>query len=179
MVRTDVTALNPRRRPGDPLGGVDKRAARRRRAVDLRRQCNVLLPRSPASSCRRKPPIPGHRTVIDRWPRRAAAGIAAASRRLDTVAARDRGRHAVHQRGLDRSLLACATDGSTRSDPDRRAAEPLVCALARRRGSGPPRRRLARPASSKAESLLTDDGLRLAWIEEAELRAIDPELRRC
>jgi molybdopterin-guanine dinucleotide biosynthesis protein A len=31
--------------------------------------------------------------------------------------------------------------------------------------------------SYKASRLLTDEGLRVAWIEDAELRAIDPELR--
>jgi molybdopterin-guanine dinucleotide biosynthesis protein A len=52
--------------------------------------------------------------------------------------------------------------------------EPLLCVLHTRTRTAVERRLAAR--RFKASGLLTDEDLRVRWIEEAELRAIDPEL---
>jgi molybdopterin-guanine dinucleotide biosynthesis protein A len=53
--------------------------------------------------------------------------------------------------------------------------EPLLCVLHARARAAVEQRIAGR--RFKASGLLTDEALRVSWIEESALRAIDPELR--
>ena len=68
-----------------------------------------------------------------------------------------------------------AGPASTRSAPRSAACRsPLRCGA---RPPAPPRRAGSRRGRYKASGLLTDEGLRVAWIDEPELRALNPALR--
>ncbi len=179
MIRTDVTALILAGGRATRLGGVDKRAL----VVDglsiFDRQCNVLLPRVAGIIVSAQAAIPGHRTVTDRVAGAGPlAGIAAGAAEARTpwllVIAGDM--PYISGALIDR-LLACATDAvDAVGIRIGGLPEPLVCVLRVAAVRPHLERRLA-TGQLKASALLTDDGLRLAWIEEAELRATDPELR--
>jgi len=179
MARSDVTALILAGGRATRLGGIDKHAL----VVDglsiFDRQCNVLLPRVADIIVSAQSSIPGHRTVADRIAGAGplagiAAGVAEARTPWLLVIAGDM--PYISAALIDR-LLALATDEADAVGIRIGGLpEPLVCALRVAAVRPHLERRLA-GGQLKASALLTDDGLRVSWIEEAELRAIDPELR--
>lgn len=179
MVRSDVTALILAGGRATRLGGVDKSAL----VVDglsiFDRQCNVLLPRVADIIVSAQAAIPGHKTVADRVAGAGplagiAAGVAEARTPWLLVLAGDM--PYISGALLDRLLAAATKDVDAVGIRIGGMPEPLVCVLRAAAVRPHLERRLAQK-HLKASELLTDDGLRVAWIEESELRAIDPELR--
>jgi len=174
MPRSDVTALILAGGRAMRLGGIDKHAL----VVDglsiFDRQCNVLLPRVADIIVSAQSSIPGHKTVADRVAGAGplagiAAGVAEARTPWLLVIAGDM---PYISAGLIDRLLALATDGvDAVGIRIGGLPEPLVCALRVAAVRPHLERRLA-SGQLKASALLTDDGLRVTWLEEAELRAL-------
>jgi molybdopterin-guanine dinucleotide biosynthesis protein A len=180
----DVTALILAGGKATRLGGVDKRELVVEGRTIFARQCEVLRPRVAEILVSSPREVPGYRTVADAVPGAGplagiAAGLAAAATPWLLVVAGDM----PHISGALIDLVL-----SRPADDDSAGAidavgirigdlpEPLLCLL---------RVEAARPALAarlagarlKASRLLTDGDLRVAWISEAAVRAIDPELR--
>ncbi len=179
MVRSDVTALILAGGRATRLGGIDKHAL----VVDglsiFDRQCNVLLPRVADIIVSAQSSIPGHRTVADRVAGAGplagmAAGVAEARTPWLLVLAGDM--PYISSALIDRLLALATNEVDAVGIRVGGLPEPLVCALRVAAVRPHLERRLA-SSQLKASALLTDDGLRVAWIEEADLRRIDPELR--
>ena len=179
MTRSDVTALILAGGRATRMGGIDKHAL----VVDglsiFDRQCNVLLPRVADIIVSAQSSIPGHKTVADRVAGAGPlAGIAAGVTEARTpwllVIAGDM--PYISGALIDRLLAAATGDVDAVGIRIGGLPEPLVCVLRVTAVRPHLDRRLA-GGLLKASALLTDDGLRVAWIEESELRAIDPELR--
>ena len=179
MVRSDVTALILAGGRATRLGGVDKHAL----VVDglsiFDRQCNVLLPRVADIIVSAQAAIPGHKTVADRGAGAGplagiAAGVAEARTPWLLVVAGDM--PYISGALLDRLLALATSDVDAVGIRIGGLPEPLVCML-RAAAVRPHLERRISEGQLKASALLTDDRLRVAWIEESELRAIDPELR--
>jgi molybdopterin-guanine dinucleotide biosynthesis protein A len=179
MVRSDVTALILAGGRATRLGGVDKHAL----VVDglsiFDRQCNVLLPRVADIIVSAQSSIPGHRTVADRVAGAGplagiAAGVAEARTPWLMVIAGDM--PYISAALIDRLLALATAEVDAVGIRIGGLPEPLVCVLRVAAVRAHLERRLA-GGLLKASALLTDDGLRVAWIEEEDLRAIDPELR--
>jgi len=175
----DVTALILAGGKARRLGGVDKRAIVVAGRTIFERQVEVLQPLVAEILVSSPRPVPGFRTVTDALPDLGplagiAAGLAAAATPWLFVVAGDMPH--IH-RALVAQILA-------RADAEADAVgvrvgglpEPLCTAL---------RVDVWRPIVAariaarrlKASSLLTDEDVRVRWIEEAELREIDPMLR--
>lgn len=175
----DATALILAGGRATRLGGVDKREL----VVDGRtifaRQCEVLLPRVAEIIVSSPRPAPGYRTVADAVGGAGplggiAAGLAAATTPWLIVIAGDM----PHVTGpLIELMLAHATaevDGvGLRAGG---LPEPLLCVLRCAAARPVVEARLA-SGRLKASRLLTDGELRVAWLDEPALRAIDPGLR--
>ncbi|MBA3453881.1 MAG: molybdenum cofactor guanylyltransferase [Deltaproteobacteria bacterium] len=179
MVRSDVTALILAGGRATRLGGIDKSALLVDGLSIFDRQCNVLLPRVADIIVSAQAAIPGHKTVADRIAGAGPlAGIAAGVAESRTVWLLVLAGDMPYISGalLDRLLAAATNDVDAVGIRIGGMPEPLVCVL--RTAAVRPHldRRLAQK-QLKASALLTDDGLRVAWIEESELREIDPELR--
>ncbi len=161
------------------LGGVDKRELVVEGRTIFARQCEVLAPRVAEILVSSPREVAGYRTVADAVPGAGplagiAAGLAAATTPWLLVVAGDM---PYLGGALIELVLAHAGDGvdavGIRIGD---LPEPLLCLL---------RVAAARPAIAarlagarlKASRLLTDGDLRVAWIPEPALRAIDPELR--
>lgn len=179
LVRDDVTALVLAGGRATRLGGVDKRTLVVDGATIFARQCAVLAPRVHEIVVSAPADVAGHRTVRDAYPGAGplagiAAGLAAAATPWLLVVAGDM--PYLHGAIVD-ALLAHARDGvDAVGIRIGGLPEPLLCVL-RVAVAGPRlEARLARGAL-KASALLTDDGLAVAWLDEDELRALDPELR--
>lgn len=179
MVRSDVTALILAGGRATRMGGVDKHAL----VVDglsiFDRQCNVLLPRVADIIVSAQGSIPGHKTVADRVAGAGplagiAAGVAEARTPWLLVIAGDM--PYISGALIDRLLGEATAEVDAVGIRIGGLPEPLVCAL-RVSAVRPHLERRLSAGKLKASELLTDDGLRVAWIEESELRAIDPELR--
>jgi molybdopterin-guanine dinucleotide biosynthesis protein A len=179
MVRSDVTALILAGGRATRMGGIDKHAL----VVDglsiFDRQCNVLLPRVANIIVSAQSSIPGHKTVADRVAGAGplagiAAGVAEARTPWLLVIAGDM--PYISGALIDRLLAAATPEVDAVGIRIGGLPEPLVCVLRAAAVRPHLERRLA-AGLLKASELLTDDGLRIAWIEEGELRAIDPELR--
>lgn len=178
MNRDEVTALVLAGGRATRLGGVDKRELVVDGATIFTRQCAVLAPRVREIIVSTPHAVPGHRTVIDvvagAGPLAGiAAGLAAATTPWVLVLAGDMPH--VSAALLDRLLEAAVADVDAVGITIGGLPEPLVCVL---------RVAAARPAVEarlaagrfKASALLAED-LRVAWIDEATLRAFDPDLR--
>ena len=159
------------------LGGIDKREL----VVDGRtifdRQCEVLGPRVAEIIVSAPRPIAGFRTVADSIQEAGplagiAAGLAATTTPWLLVVAGDM----PHLTGalLDLVLSKIAPDLDAVGVRIGGLPEPLLCALHSRCASEVARRLDA--GRLKASALLTDGPLRVAWVEETEVRAIDPSL---
>jgi molybdopterin-guanine dinucleotide biosynthesis protein A len=179
MQREDVTALILAGGKATRLGGVDKHALVIEGQTILERQALVLRPRVAEILVSSGRSIAGFRTVADAVPDLGplggiAAGLAAATTTWLFVVAGD-------MPHIHRALVECVL---SRADGEADAVgirigglpEPLCTAL---------RVEVWRPIVAaritarrlKASALLTDEEVRVRWIEEAEVREIDPMLR--
>ncbi len=175
----DVSALILAGGRATRLGGVDKRELVIDGRTIFERQVAVLSPhvREVIVSSQRE--VPGFRTVVDLIADAGplagiSAGLAAAMTPWLLVVAGDM---PYLSEPLITLLLARTAD-----DIDAVGIriglwpEPLCCVLR----CEPGRRVVESCVMSgrrKASRLLTDEGLRVAWLEEADVRAIDPTLR--
>ena len=177
-MRSDVTALILAGGKATRLGGVDKREL----VVDgksiFQRQLDVLLPRVAEVIVSAARDVPGHRTVLDQSSGLGplagiAAGLAACSTEWLLVIAGDM---PFIDRNLIDLMLARATECDAVGIRIGSLPEPLCCVLRATTWRSRVERRIA-AGRLKASALLTEEGARVAWIEEAELRGIDPTLR--
>ena len=167
------------------FGGIAKHALVVDGATILERQRAVLGPRVAEVLISGALDVPGLRTVHDVvvgvGPLAGiAAGLAAATTEWLLVVACDM--PDLHG-GLVDLLLARAGEGDGRVAAADAVGlrigglpEPLLCALR----VAPARAAIDAMLAAgryKASRLLTDEGLRVSWIEEAAVRQVDPELR--
>ena len=183
----DVTALILAGGKATRLGGVDKRELVVEGRTIFARQCEVLAPRVAEILVSSPRPVPGYRTVVDAVPGAGplagiAAGLAAAATLWLLVVAGDM---PFVSGALIELLLARASGDSSDGGEDSVDAvgirigelpEPLLCLLRVAAARPVVEARLA-GARLKASRLLTDGELRVAWITEPAVRAIDPDLR--
>jgi molybdopterin-guanine dinucleotide biosynthesis protein A len=175
----DATALILAGGKATRLGGVDKRELVVEGRTIFARQCEALAPRVAEILVSSPRPVPGYRTVADAVPGAGplagiAAGLAAAATPWLLVVAGDM----PYVSGALIDLMFSQAGDEVDAVGIRIGAlpEPLLCLL---------RVAAARPivaahlagARLKASRLLTDGDLRVAWLTEPELRAIDPTLR--
>lgn len=160
-------------------GGVDKRELRVADRTIFERQCAVLAPLAAEIIVSAPRPVAGFRTVADAVADAGplagiAAGLAAVATPWLLVVAGD-------MPHLDRGVLELLLAGAA-ADADAvgiRIAglpEPLLCVL-RVAAALPAVAGLLAARRLRASRLLTDAGLRVAWVEEAAVRAVDPQLR--
>jgi molybdopterin-guanine dinucleotide biosynthesis protein A len=175
----DVSALILAGGKATRLGGVDKRELVVEGRTIFARQREVLAPRVAEILVSSPREVPGHRTVADAVPGAGplagiAAGLAAVATPWLFVVAGDM---PYVSGALIELVLAHAGDGvDAVGIRIGELPEPLLCLL---------RASAARPAVAarlaagrlKASRLLTDGELRVTWIPEPALRAIDPSLR--
>jgi len=179
MQRDDVTALILAGGKGTRLGGVDKRAL----IVDGRtifdRQVDVLRPCVAEIIVSSPRPVPGYRTVADPVPEAGplagiAAGLAAATTPWLFVIAGDMPH--VHRAFLDLVLSRADAEADAVGIRIGTLPEPL-CTMLRVAVWQPIVAARIATRRLKASALLTDEEVRVRWIEEPEVRAIDPGLR--
>jgi molybdopterin-guanine dinucleotide biosynthesis protein A len=179
----DVTALILGGGKATRLGGVDKRELVVEGRTIFARQCEVLAPRVAEILVSSPRPVPGYRTVADAVPGAGplagiAAGLAAAATPWLLVVAGDM----PFVSGALIDLLLAHAAGADAEAADAvgirigELPEPLLCLLRVAAARPVVEARLA-GARLKASRLLTDGELRVAWLAEPELRAIDPDLR--
>ena len=165
---------------GTRMGGAAKHELVVEGETIFARLVKVLAPRVEEIVVSSAIDVAGFRTVRDRVVDAGplagiAAGLAAAATPWVVVVAGDM----PHVSGaVVDAMLAKLDDAAVDAVGVRVGGEPqpLLCVLARGAVLAVVEGMLAR-GSYKASRLLTDEGLRVAWLEEAELRAIDPELR--
>jgi molybdenum cofactor guanylyltransferase len=179
MLPDDVTAVILAGGRARRLGGVDKRTLIVDGRTIFARQVAQLAPCVAEILVSAPRPVDGYRTVADPAPDLGplggiAAGLAACRTPWLLVIAGD-------MPHIDRALielLAARAGGACDAVGIRIGGlpEPL-CTLLRVEVWRP--RVAARIAARrlKASALLTDEQVRVAWIEEADVRSIDPELR--
>ena len=160
------------------LGGIDKRELVIDGRTIFERQCEVLAPRVAEIIVSAPRPIAGFRTVADSIPDAGplagiAAGLAATKTPWLLVVAGDMPNLTGALLDLVLAKLAPTSDaGGVRVGG---LPEPLLCAL--HTSCAPEVQRRLDAGRLKVATLLTEGPLRVAWVEEAELRAIDPSLR--
>lgn len=179
LARADVTALILAGGRATRLGGVDKRTLQIDGASIFDRQCAVLAPLCAEILVSTPGAAPGYRTVADLVPGGGplagiAAGLAHATTPWLLVVAGDMPHLSAPVLGL--LLDAAGADVDAVGIRIGALPEPLLC-LYRVAAVRP--RVAARLAAGrlKASALLTDEGLVVAWADEAQVRAIDPDLR--
>lgn len=160
------------------FGGIDKRELVVEGHTIFERQCAVLAPRVAEIIVSSPRPIAGFRTVVDAIPDAGplagiAAGLAAATTPWLLVVAGDM----PHLTGAVIDLVLGKIDPAIDAVGVRigELPEPLLCAL--RTSCAPEVKRRLDAGQLKASRLLADSPFRVAWVEEPELRAIDPALR--
>jgi molybdopterin-guanine dinucleotide biosynthesis protein A len=179
MQRDDVTALILAGGKGTRLGGVDKRGLIVEGRTIFDRQVDVLGPCVTEIIVSSPRDVPGYRTVADPVPGLGplagiAAGLAAATTPWLFVIAGDMPH--VHRAFIELVLSRGDAESDAVGIRIGSLPEPL-CTMLRVAVWRPivtdriAKRRL------KASSLLTDEEVRVRWIEETEVRAIDPALR--
>ncbi|MDX2089927.1 MAG: molybdenum cofactor guanylyltransferase [Kofleriaceae bacterium] len=177
MGRADVTALVLAGGRATRMGGIDKRALVVEGRSIFERQCEVLAPRvaeivvslAPGAAA-----VEGHRTVTDAIAgvgplAGIAAGLAAVATPWLLVVAGDM--PYISAALVDR-MLAAVTDAIDAVGV--RVAgmpEPLVCVLRVAPARAAVERRLA-AKRYKASTLLTDEGLRVAWLDEVDTHVV-------
>jgi len=161
------------------LGGVDKRELVVEGRTIFARQCEVLRPRVAEILVSAPREVAGYRTVADAVPGAGplagiAAGLTAATTPWLLVVAGDM----PHVSGALIDLVLAGAAAGVDAVGIRLGAlpEPLLCLLRVAAARPVVAARLA-AGRLKASRLLTDGELRMAWIEEPALRAIDPTLR--
>ena len=179
LARADVTALILAGGRATRLGGVDKRTLLIDGASIFDRQCAVLAPLCAEIVVSTPRAAPGFRTIADSTPGGGplagiAAGLAHATTPRLLVVAGDM----PHLTAPVLGLLLGAAGAAVDAVGIRIGAlpEPLLCLY--RVAEVRPRveARLA-AGRLKASALLTDEGLVVAWVDAAQVRAVDPDLR--
>jgi molybdenum cofactor guanylyltransferase len=170
------------------FGGIAKHEIVVEGRTIFERQVAVLAPRVAEIIVSSAQPIAGYRTVADAVSDGGplagiAAGLAAASTPWLLVVAGDM--PYITPSVVDLLVTASTSPSPSRSTttaPDAIAfsigglPEPLFCLL-RREPAAAAVATLVSRGDRKASRLLTDVGLRLAWIDETALREVDPDLR--
>jgi molybdopterin-guanine dinucleotide biosynthesis protein A len=177
-VTSDVSALIVAGGKASRMGGVDKRELVVDGKTIFARQCEVLAPHVAEIIVSAPRDVPGYRTVRDEVDGAGplagiAAGLAAATTPWLLVVAGDM--PFVSSALIDLMLGARGDDIDAVGVRIGALPEPLLCVLHARARDVVEQRIAAR--RFKASGLLTDEALRVSWIEEPALRAIDPELR--
>jgi len=179
MKRDDVTALILAGGKATRLGGVDKRQLVIDGRTIFERQLEALAPCVADIIVSSRRAVPGHRTVLDDVADLGplggiAAGLAAAATPWLFVLAGDMPNVS---RALVELVLSHATDGvDAVGIRIAGRAEPLCSALRVAAWRPIVAARLA-ARHLRASSLLTEEAMRIRWIEDAELREVDPGLR--
>jgi molybdopterin-guanine dinucleotide biosynthesis protein A len=175
----DVSALILAGGRATRLGGIDKRELVIEGATIFERQVEVLAPRVSEVIVSSARELAGYRTVRDAIEGAGplagmAAGLAVARTAWLLVVAGDMPylTGAVIDLIVARITEDCDAVGIRIGE----FPEPLLCALRCATCAPVVERRIA-AGQRKASRLLTDGDLRVCWIEEPALRAIDPELR--
>ncbi|MGE0549577.1 MAG: molybdenum cofactor guanylyltransferase [Kofleriaceae bacterium] len=175
----DLTALILAGGRATRLGGIDKRTIVIDGATIFDRQCAVLLPRVAEIIISTSRATSGYRTVQDATSglgplAGVAAGLAAATTPWLLVVAGDMPfiTGALIDRMVERARPDIDAVGIRIGD----APEPLVSVLHVSTCLAVVERRIA-AGQLKASALLTDAALRVSWLDETDVRAIDPELR--
>jgi molybdopterin-guanine dinucleotide biosynthesis protein A len=160
------------------LGGIDKRELVIDGKKIFERQCEVLAPRVAeilVSSARQ---VPGYRSITDGVAGAGplagiAAGLAAVTTPWLLVVAGDM----PFVSGAVVDLVLAAIDEAFDAVGVRVGGlpEPLFAVYQTRSRAAAERRLAAR--RYKASGLLTDEGLRVRWLDEPALREVDPTLR--
>lgn len=175
--RDPVTALILAGGKATRFGGVPKHTILVDGRTIFARQVEVLAPRFGEIIVSSPVAIPGYRTVADAVPDGGPlAGIAAALDAVTTpwllVVAGDM----PYLTGAVIDLvLARRGDDGVGIEIDG-LPQPLCCAL-RCEAARPALARMLATGQRKASRLLTDAGLAIRWLAEADLRAVDPALR--
>ncbi len=161
------------------LGGIDKSSLVVDGETIFARQVAVLTPRVAEILVSSPRPIAGYRTVADAVPDGGplagiAAGLGIARTEWLLVLAGDMPR--ITGPVIDLLLSACRTDVDAVGVRIGDLYEPLVSVLRVATALPMVRARLAAQLYS-AQRLLTDGDLRVHWLDEAALRAVDPALR--
>lgn len=173
----DVTALILAGGRATRMGGVDKRGLVVEGRTIFARQCEVLAPRVAeivVSVAAGAPATSGYRTVHDAVEGAGplagiAAGLAAARTPWVIVVAADM--PYVAGALVDRMLAAATDDVDAVGLRAGGLPEPLLSVLR----AAPARAAVERLLSArrfKASALLTDEGLRVAWLDDADPRAL-------
>ena len=178
-MRTDVSALILAGGRATRFGGIDKRELVIEGRTIFERQVEVLLPCVAEIIVSSTRPIAGYRCVADVHAdvgplAGIAAGLAATTTSWLLVVAGDMPR--INAALVELVLSRVRDDLDAVGIMIGGLPEPLLCVL-RCATAAPVVERCIAAGRHKASRLLTDEGLRVDWIEDAELRAIDPELR--
>ncbi|TMQ05170.1 MAG: molybdenum cofactor guanylyltransferase [Deltaproteobacteria bacterium] len=179
MQRDDVTAVILAGGKATRLGGVDKRELVVGGRTIFERQVEALAPCVAEIIVSSPRPVPGYRTVADAMPgigpiAGIAAGLAAATTPWLLVIAGDM--PYMHRAFLELLLSRGDTECDAVGIRIRGLPEPLCTALRVAAWRPVVAARIA-AGRFKASALLTDAALHVRWIEEPEVRAIDPDLR--
>jgi len=179
MTRRDVTALILGGGKATRLGGVDKRELVVDGKTIFARQVEVLAPRVAEIIVSTSRAVAGYRTVADRVAGQGplggiAAGLAAATTPWLFVLAGDM--PYVNPALIDRVMAHCNSESDAVGIRIGPLPEPLCSALRVAVWQPIVNARIA-AKKLKASSLLTDEDVRVHWIDEAELRVSDPDLR--
>ncbi len=162
------------------IGGIDKRLIEIDGSSIFDRQCAVLAPRVSEIIVSTTASVAGYRTVADAVPgigplAGIAAGLAAARTPRLFVLAGDM--PYVHGELIDRMTAHSQRPGADGVGLRVNDLPEQLVSLLRETSCAAEEERLISAGRYKASELLTDAGLEVVWIDEAELRAIDPELR--
>lgn len=177
--RDDVTALILAGGKATRLGGVDKREIVIEGRTIFERQVDALRPCVAEIVVSSPREVPGYRTVVDPVPdigplAGIAAGLAAANTPWLFVIAGDM--PYVHRAFIELVLSRADSESDAVGIRIGGLPEPLCTALHVAAWRPIVSARIA-ARRLKASALLTDEHVRVRWIEEAEVRAIDPSLR--
>lgn len=177
--RGEVTALILAGGKATRLGGVDKREVVVEGRTIFERQVEALRPCVAEIVVSSPRPVAGYRTVVD--PVHDIGPLAGIAAGLDAVATpwlfvlagdMPHVHRTLIELVLSRAGAVCDAVGIRIGG----LAEPL-CTLLRVSVWRPIAARRIAERRLKASSLLTDEAVPVHWIEEAEVRAIDPQLR--
>jgi molybdopterin-guanine dinucleotide biosynthesis protein A len=179
MQRDQITAVILAGGKATRLGGVDKRALVIGERTIFERQIEVLAPCVAEILVSSPRPVPGYRTVTDAvrdiGPLAGiAAGLAAANTPWLFVIAGDM--PYLHRAFVDLVLSQADSECDAVGIRIGGLAEPLCTVMRVAAWRSIVDARIA-ARRLKASALLTDEDVRVRWIEEAAVRAIDPDLR--
>ena len=174
MRRADVSALILAGGRATRLGGVDKGGLVVGGETIFARQIGVLAPRVAEIILATAAEVAGHRTVADTVPGAGpiagiAAGLAATTTTWLLVIAGDM--PYVTGALIERMFAAAGDDHDAVGIRIGALPEPLLCLLRVAAARPPIERRLA-TGQLKASRILTDDALRVAWLDDVDPHAL-------